>query len=100
MSRNTWATLLMLFGFISLAVPFVGYALPPCFGTVPDGQISAECMAQWQAAMPLFPQRFVYVLGVPISVVVSFVALTGIALVVHVARRSRQRPSSDFGDGG
>ena len=96
MSRNTWATLLILFGLISLAIPVVGYSLPPCFGRVPDGQISAECMAQWQAAMPVFPQRFVYVLGVPMSVVVSFLALTGIALVVDVARRSRQRSSSDI----
>jgi hypothetical protein len=96
MSRTTWATLLILFGLHSLAIPFVGYSLPPCFGRVPDGQISAECMAQWQAAMPLFPQRFVYVLGVPMSVVVSFLALTGLALVVDVARRSRQRSSSDI----
>ena len=91
MSRTTWATLLILFGLMSLAIPFVGYSLPPCFGRVPDGQISAECMAQWQAAMPLFPERFVYVLGVPLSVVVSFLALTGIAFAVDVTRRSRQR---------
>jgi len=86
--------LLILFGLISLAIPFVGYSLPPCFGRVPDGQISPECIAQWQAAMPVFPQRFVYVLGVPMSVVVSFLALTGIALMVDVARRSRQSSSS------
>ena len=96
MSRTTWATLLVLFGLISLAIPFVGYSLPHCFGRVPDGQISAECMAQWQATMPLFPQRFVYVLGVPTSVVVGFLALTGIALVVDWTRRSRQRSSSDI----
>ena len=96
MSRTTWATLLILFALISLAIPFVGYSLPSCFGRVPDGKISAECMAQWQAEMPLFPERFVYVLGVPMSVVVSFIALTGIALVVDAARRSRQRSSSDI----
>jgi hypothetical protein len=96
MSRTTWATLLVLFGLISVAIPFVGYSLPPCFGRVPDGQISAECMAQWQSAMPLFPQRFVYVLGVPMSAVVSFLALTGIALAVALTRRSRQRPSRDI----
>lgn len=96
MSRTTWATLLIVFGLISLAIPFVGYSLPPCFGRIPDGQISGECLAQWQASMPLFPQRFVYVLGVPTSVVVSFLALTGIVLVVDVARRSRQRSSRDI----
>ena len=88
--------LLILFGLISLAIPFVGYSLPGCFGSVPDGKVSAECLAKWQAAMPLFPQRYVYVLGVPVSVVVSFLALTGIALVVDVARRSRQGFSSDI----
>jgi hypothetical protein len=96
MSRTSWAPLLILFGLISLAIPFVGYSLPPCFGRVPDGQISAECMAQWQAAMPLFPQRFVYVFGAPMSAVVSFLALTGIALVVDLTRRSRQRSSRDI----
>jgi hypothetical protein len=96
MSRTTWAALLVVFGLISLAIPLIGYSLPPCFGRVPDGQISAECMAEWQAAMPLFPERFVYVLGVPGSVVVSFLALTAIALVVDVARRSRQRSSREI----
>jgi hypothetical protein len=95
MSRTTWARLLILFALISLAIPFVGYSLPPCFGRVPDGQISAECMAQWRAAMPVFPQRFVYVLGSPMSVVVGFLGLTGIALVADVTLRSRQRSSRD-----
>ena len=88
MSRKTWALLLALFALVALAVPFLGYSLPYCTGGL-GGQVSAECVARWEAEMPLFPQRYVYLLGVPMSAVVSFVALTGIALVFDVARRSR-----------
>jgi len=98
MSRTTWAALIIAFGIIALAIPFVGFSLPPCFGRVPDGQVSAECMAQWEAAMPLFPQRFVYVMGVPGSAAVSFLGLIGIALAVAVTRRSRQRSSVSLPD--
>ena len=88
-SRRKWAILLALYALVALAVPFVGYSLPPCFGDL-EGHISAECMARWEAAMPMFPQRFVYVLGVPMSTTVTFLALTGMTLVVDVAWRFRR----------
>lgn len=88
MSRTTWAILLVFYAVVAVAIPFVGYSLPPCFGNA-EGHISPECMAGWQAAMPLFPQRFVYVLGVPMSAVVTFAALTGMTLAIDAARRSR-----------
>ena len=90
MNRTTWAVLLSLYGLVALAVPFLGYSLPPCFGNA-EGQISAECMARWEAAMPLFPERLVYVLGVPTSALVTFLTLTGMTLVIDVSRRSRRR---------
>jgi hypothetical protein len=93
MNRKTWALLLALFALVALAVPFVGYSLPPCLGNA-EGQVSAECIARWEDAMPLFPQRFVERLGVPLSAVVSFLALTGTTLVVDAARRSRRRPGA------
>ena len=90
MSCKTWALLFALFALAALAVPFLGYSLPFCTGGF-DGHVSAECMARWEAEMPAFPQRFVYLLGVPMSAVASFLALTGIALVVDVTRRSRRK---------
>ena len=95
MSRKTWALLLALFALAALAVPFFGYSLPFCTGGF-DGQVSAECVARWEAAMPVFPQRFVHLLGVPVSAVVSFLILTGIALLFDVARRTRRRHSRDM----
>jgi hypothetical protein len=89
MSRTTWAILLALYGLVALAIPLVGYSLPRCFGNA-EGYVSADCMARWEAAMPLFPERFVYLLGVPMSAVTSFLALTGITLLVDVARRFRR----------
>ena len=79
-----------LFGVVAIAVPFVGYSMPFCSGGV-DGQMSAECVARWEAAMPPFPQRFVAVLGVPMSAVVSFLALTAIAVAIDLARRLSRR---------
>src|SRR5689334_6647400 len=96
MSRTTWSALLALFGVYSLAVPLVGYSVPPCLGRLPDGGTSPECIAQWQASMPLFPERLVYALGVPLSVVVIFAAMVGVTLVVHLARRRRSDSSHDI----
>lgn len=90
MSRTTWVVLLALCGLVALAVPLVGYSLPPCLGNF-EGHISPECMAHWESAMPLFPQRFVYLLGVPMSAVVTFLALAGGVLVYGWARRRRRR---------
>lgn len=95
MSRTTWAILLALYALVALAIPLVGYSLPPCFGNA-EGHVSAECMGRWEAAMPVFPQRFVYVLGVPMSAVVSFLSLTGMTLVIDVARRFRSGRTSDI----
>jgi hypothetical protein len=93
MSRTAWAILLVVYAAVAVAIPIVGYSLPPCFGNA-EGHISPECMAQWEAAMPLFPQRFVYLLGVPMSALVSFLALTGMTLIVDVTRRFRRRPGA------
>ena len=90
MSRTTWAILLVLYAAVAVAIPFVGYSLPPCFGNA-EGQVSPECVTQWQTAMPLFPDRFVYTLGVPMSGLVSFLALTGITLAVDLARRAGRK---------
>jgi hypothetical protein len=95
MSRTKWAVLLALFALAALAVPFLGYSRPFCTGGV-DLEVSKVCMAEWEALMPAFPQRFVYLLGVPMSAVVIFLVLTGIALVVDMARRSRRKPSRDI----
>lgn len=95
MRWTTWAKLLALYVLVAVAVPFVGYSLPPCFGNA-EGVISPACMIPWEAAMPLFPERFVYVLGAPMSGVVTFLALTGATLVVDLARRFRARRSSDL----
>lgn len=89
MTRKTWALLVVIYAAAAVAVPLVGYSLPFCTGGI-SGTVSAECVARWEAAMPLFPERFVYLLGVPMSAVVSFLALTGMTLVVHVARVSRR----------
>jgi hypothetical protein len=72
----------------------MGYSLPPCLGNA-DGQVSADCIARWEAAMPVFPDRFVYLLGVPMSAVVTLIALIGITLVFDVARRALRSSSSD-----
>ena len=90
MSRTTWVILLALYALVALAVPLVGYSLPPCLGNS-EGHISADCLAHWEAAMPVFPQRFVYLLGVPMSAVVTFLALAGGTLVYGWARRRRRR---------
>jgi hypothetical protein len=92
MRRKTWALLLALFALAALAVPFLGYSVPFCTGGF-QGQVSAECVARWEGAMPVFPQRFVHLLGVPMAAMVSFLALTGITLVFDLARRSRRRHS-------
>lgn len=92
MSRTTWAILLAIYGVVALAIPFVGYSLPFCSGGI-AGRMSAECVAQWEAALPLFPQRFVYLLGVPMSGVVSLLALIGVTLIFDLARRYRRRSS-------
>jgi len=90
MRPRTWVLLLAIFGVAAIAVPFLGYSLPFCTGGI-DGQVGAECMAEWEAAMPVFPQRFVYVLGRPMSAAVTFLALTAIAIAVYLARRLGRR---------
>jgi len=99
MSWTRWAILLALYGLVALAIPLVGYSLPPCFGNA-EGHISAGCVAHWEAAMPVFPQRFVYQLGVAMSAVISLLGLTGITVVLDLARRSRRRrrPTLRHGD--
>ena len=95
MKRTTWAILLPIYGLVALAIPGVGYSRPFCSAPA-GGRVSAECMAQWEAAMPLFPQGFVYLLGVPMSGVVSLLALVGITLIFDLARRYRRRSSRDI----
>jgi hypothetical protein len=90
MTRRTWILLLALYTAVAAAVPLVGYSLPPCFGNA-QGQVSAECLAQWEAALPLFPHRLVAVLGVPVSALVTFYTLAGLTLIVDVVRRIRGR---------
>jgi hypothetical protein len=88
-SNVKWVLLLGLFGCVALAVAFVGYSIPPCFGDS-TGHASAECMARWESTMPIFPDGFVHALGVPLSAAVTFLVLTGGALLVtYVRRRSR-----------
>jgi hypothetical protein len=94
MTRWTWALLLALYGVVGLAVPFVGYSLPMCLGNA-AGQMSPACVVEWQATMPLFPQRVVYVLGVPMSAAVTFFASAAVTLVFDLAQRLR-RASGDM----
>lgn len=98
MTRTTWAVLLALYALAALVVPVVGFSLPPCLGNA-EGHLSAGCMAQWEASMPLLPQRFVEVLGVPQAAVVTFLALAGTTVVVDAVRRVRKPGRMTLPDG-
>jgi hypothetical protein len=74
----------------ALLVPVFGYSVPPCVGNA-AGQVSADCVAGWEATMPLVPNRFVEVLGVPASVAVTFLVLAGVTLLIVGLRRRRRR---------
>lgn len=90
MTRRTWAGLLALFALIGLAVPFLGTSVPSCFAPA-GGQVSAECLANWEAGRSA-AERFVEAVGVPGSTLLTFVVLVGITLLVDRTLRRRSRP--------
>lgn len=92
MRRRTLLRLLGLCALVAVAVPLVGYSVPSCFAPA-GGQVSAECISRWEAGMSPFPDRFVYVLGAPMSAIVTFLVLAGGALVFMTLRRTR-RPAA------
>jgi hypothetical protein len=85
MSRTRWAALFALYAVASLVVMvFLGPQIPNCFGSVPTGQMSPECVAAWQASRSVLDR----LLGTPLGAVVMFVALTaGTWLAVRLAGR-------------
>lgn len=90
-----WVLLLGLFGIVALAVAFVGYSIPPCFGDS-TGNISAECMTRWESTMPAFPNGFVHALGVPLSAAVTFLVLAAGAAIVRFVQRGAARSPRDI----
>lgn len=89
MSRTKSVLLLGADVVAALLVPFFGYSLPPCLGNA-AGQVSADCVAGWEATMPLVPNRFVEVLGVPASVGVTFLLLAGVNVLIVALRQPRR----------
>lgn len=90
MTRTQWAIVLGLYAsFAALVFVFVGGpGIPPCFGTVPTGQVTPACYAAWQVSLanrPIFQQLF----DTPWGPVALFLALAvGTWIVVRVGARS------------
>jgi hypothetical protein len=96
MTRTTWAVLLAIDAIAGLGVLFLGTSIPPCFGDA-SGHISAECLATWEAGRSLFPDRYAAALGGPIpAAAVTFLTLTGVTIVIDLARRRFRRRASDI----
>jgi formate hydrogenlyase subunit 4 len=89
MTRTKWVSALTLYVLVSvLAAIFLKAQVAPCFGVVPTGQMSAECLAAWQAQRPWWDTMF----DTPLGAVALFFALTaGTWVAVGLARRLRQR---------
>jgi dolichol kinase len=89
MTRKTWALLVAIYGVAAIAVLLLGAALPPCFGNA-QGQVSPECIANWEAGRWL-PSRLIDNFGAPLGAALTFAALTCGTLVVDLVRRRRSR---------
>jgi hypothetical protein len=85
--------LLAIFVVIAVAVPLVGFSVPFCSGDA-SGHIGAACLAKWEAGRPLFPDRLVALVGPIPAAVMTFLTLTGVSLLILLARRRRRGPSS------
>lgn len=91
MTGRSWAILLATHLILSAAVLFLGGTLPPCLGDA-TGQVSAGCLATWEAGRLLFPDRFTEALGGPVPAsAVTFLTLTGVTMLIDVAYRWRRR---------
>lgn len=85
MTRTRWFALLALYGGAAIASMLVlGGQIPPCFGTVPTGQVTPECYAAWQAGRSWVDRLFDTPLG---GVAVFLVLAAGTWVVTLVARR-------------
>lgn len=72
MTRTRWASLLGLYAVLATASMVVlGGQVPPCFGAVPTGEISAACYNAWQASRSWLDRLF----DTPLGGLVVFVAL-------------------------
>lgn len=81
-TRVRWALVLTFYA-VAAAVVFVftGPGVPPCFGTVPTGQVTPECFAAWQVSLanrPLVARLF----DTPWGAVVVFLVLVVVTWAV------------------
>jgi hypothetical protein len=90
MTRKQWAAGLVLYGIAALLiVVFVGHQLPPCFGTVPTGEVTPQCFSQWQASRSLLDRLF----DTPLGGVAVFLALVAGTWVVTTIAGGGLHPS-------
>lgn len=85
MTRKQWVAVLALYGIAALlATVFLGGKVPPCFGTVPTGEVTAQCFSEWQSSRSLLDRLF----DTPLGGVAVFLALAaGTWAVTRVAGR-------------
>lgn len=88
MTRKRWAVVLVLYGIAAVLATFVlGGQVPPCFGSVPTGEVSEQCFSAWQASRSWLDRLF----DTPLGGVALFLALTAATwAVTRVAGRLRK----------
>ena len=87
MSRTRWAAVLALYGIVAVGAMLVlGGQLPPCFGTVPTGEVTPQCYAAWQASRSWLDRLFDTPLG---GVAVFLVLALATWAVTRLAGRRR-----------
>lgn len=79
--------MIVSYAFIAAIVwVFVGTAIPPCFGRVPDGRISQACVDVWIAN-----RSFVeWLLATPYPEIAGFLAASALTIWLHGRRRARR----------
>jgi hypothetical protein len=87
MTRTRWAAVLAIYFAVSvLATFFFKAQVAPCHGFVPTGEMSAACVAAWQAQRPWWDTMFDTSLG---AVVLFFALAAGTWVAVRLAGRLR-----------
>lgn len=72
-----------------LAAVFLGTQVAPCFGVVPTGQATPECLAAWQATRTIWDKMF----DTPIGALLIFGVLTAGTLLIAAVGARRSSPA-------